>query len=565
MKMFRSSKSKKIIIIMLIILVIGFGGYSIYNRITTSASGKNLQNLSGFKVARGDIQVTISGTGTVEPISVYDITPLVKGNILEAQFKEGVTVKKGDLLYRIDDTDLLNNIEKSKNSIEKLKLNYDSTFRSIENLIISSSIEGRIENLTINTGDEIKGSNVKIADVINDKELRAVIPFNQEQIQRISIGQNAKVLISQYMTYIDGKVVYVNNIGKPSDMGTTMYNVEVAFSNPGIINEGMKVTAVIKGSDGEIESPYEGEVEYLDKKEIYSETSGTVKEIFIKDSDWVEKGEKILELENNDLVISSKKYDLDLVDLQLSLDSQLQQLEDYNILSPIDGTVVEKNYKAGDTINSANSSTILMTVADMTKMIFTIDVDELDIAKLEVGQQVNVTADALSDQKFIGEVTNVPVIGKSQNGVTTYPVEVTISEPGQLKPGMNVNAEILVTNKENVLYVPIAAVSKVGGRNVVFVDASQAQQEKSDNTKTNQENKTRGINRDSIMAGKMPREVVLGANNDDYIEIISGLEEGETIYMTTTSSNENTNRNFNSLNKMGGGMGFPTGGGRSRQ
>ena len=80
-------------------------------------------------------------------------------------------------------------------------------------------------------------------------------------------------------------------------------------------------------------------------------------------------------------------------------------------------------------------------------MVFNLEVDELEISKIELGQTANITADALPDETFTGEVTKIANEGTSQNGVTTYKVELTISEPGNLISGMNVNAEIIVRVK----------------------------------------------------------------------------------------------------------------------
>lgn len=542
----KTTKGLKIVIISIVCLTVIIGGYFIYNKKNVETSRQNSQNGVIHEVTRRDILVKISGTGTVQPVSMYSITPLVKGTVLKAPFDEAMDVKKGELLYKIDDSDLLNSIEKTKNSIAKLNLNNQSTIDSINNLIVYAPFDGRIENFYINEGEEIKNNSIKIANIINDKGLKAIIPFSQSQINKIELGQEAKIMVSDYMTYVNGKVVYINNTPKSTENGTSMYNVEIAFENPGIVKEGMIVTATINYTNGSIESSSEGEVKYLENNSIYPETTGTIKQVFVKNNDWVKAGDKILELENSSLINANKKSSLDLRDLQLTLDSQRKQLEDYNILSPIDGIVVEKNFKEGDTINS---NTKLMSVANMDQMTFTVDVDELDIAKIAMGQQANITADALPDKRFIGEVTNIAVMGKSQNGVTTYPVEVTISEPGNLKPGMNVNAEILVENKQNVLSVPMAAVTKIRDKAFVFIEKAGKEEPETNGSKLPGERK----------------EVVVGINNDNYIEIISGIEEGEKIYIPITSTG-NSNNNNNVLGmRPPAGVGFQGNGSKSRR
>ncbi|WP_202707246.1 efflux RND transporter periplasmic adaptor subunit [Sporosalibacterium faouarense] len=541
MKKFIASKKSKIIIAVVLILVAGLVARSVYKGKADNTMGQNIQEQVTSSVQRGNIRVKITGIGTAEPASMYEINPLVKGNILESPYKAGAKVKKGDLLYRIDDSDLLNEIEKTKNSIEQLKLNNEDTFESLENLVIKAPISGRIENLEINEDEDISGGK-QIADIINYKRIKATIPFNEEQIKQIKVGQNAQILISQYMTYLDGSISYVSNIGRTTEKGISIYDVEVIFDNPGAIKEGMKVSGIIKGENGDIESPYEGETQYIEKESIIAETGGTVEKIYVKNNDWVEKGDKLLELENRNVENSMNNYNIDYKDLHLTLDSQKKELENYNIISPIDGIIVEKNFKEGDTVNTSSSSKALMTVADMSKMVFTIEVDELDIDKVEIGQQVDVRPDAFAENSFVGEVTNIAVIGSSQNGVTTYPVEITINEPGNLRPGMNVTAEILVAEKNDILIIPMAAVSKMGGKHIVYLaDSKEAEKNSGDK----QEVENEGMNAGIPQPEGTPVEVELGINDANFVEVISGLSEGDMIYVPNTTMN------------MGGGNQFP--------
>ena len=161
--------------------------------------------------------------------------------------------------------------------------------------------------------------------------------------------------------------------------------------------------------------------------------------------------------------------DLKRQDLQIQMDTAQKQLSYYKIFAPIDGTVVKLDVSAGD---AAKAGEVLATVANSSKMEFTIPVDELDIAKIAVGQKTNITVDALTDtttKPLTGSVSKIALEGTSTNGVTTYPVTVQINETDKLKGGMNANAEIIVNQKTNTLYVPIEAVQKMGNRTFVMV------------------------------------------------------------------------------------------------
>jgi len=558
---------------MLVIALIASGGYYGYNKMT-AAGVSTITREATAQVVRGELVVTISGTGTVQPISIYEIVPLVKGNIIEAPFEEGDQVKEGDLLYRIDDSDLSYNIQKAQNNIEKMKINNEDTVESLKDLIIYAPCDGRLTEFSLKKGDEVN-NNEKIAVVINDKKIAAKVPFHETQVKKISVGQKAQLAIKDYFWYIDGEVTDISPTSRPVAGGGPVYDVEITIDNPGAFSEGMEVTGIIKAPDGDLHGASKATTEFADNETVTAKISGNVKEIYVKNGEWVKKGQKILELENNSIYNTIYKNSLDIEDSKLSLEAQKKQLNDYYIVSPIDGTVIKKDYKVGDTVNSGNNSTVLMTVADMSKMVFTIEVDELDIAKIAEGQKVDVTADALPNEKFVGEVTNVSVLGNTQNGVTTYPVEVTISEPGKLKPGMNVNAKIMVESKKDVLYVPMSAVTMVGDKAFVRVksdgnavpnkgDGRQSSSERSNRTKNVQQNavpdSAEGSKKQGAVQGGRGelREVVVGINNEDNIEIISGLSEGEIVYLSSVPSN---NSETNRMPGSGGGMRFPGAGG----
>ena len=315
---------------------------------------------------------------------------------------------------------------------------------------------------------------------------------------------------------------------------------------------------------------------------------------------------------------------MDLKDLQYTLDSQMKELENYNIISPIDGVVIMKDAKVGDTVNNQSGNVILMTVADMSKMVFELAVDELDIAKVKVGQLASIEADALPNEKFEGRVTNISLEGNSQNGVTTYTVEITIDEPGNLKPGMNVNAEIMVEHKNDILYLPMAAITMIRNNAYVYLDSNDAQEagqfgrrisedtennegvagnagegespnfkmtdkerkqleEKASENIPEQQGKRRaptgggGVQQPNIQKdskkqqegveeqpeiiktndSRLMKRVEVGINNEDYIEIVSGLQEGDTVILPYTVP-QMSNMPGNNIRMPGGGM--PRGG-----
>lgn len=196
-------------------------------------------------------------------------------------------------------------------------------------------------------------------------------------------------------------------------------------------------------------------------------------------------------------------------------------MDGYRITAPISGTVIQKNFKAGDKVDGVTSGT-LAVVYDLSFLKMSMNVNELDIGKVAVGQSVEITADAVPDKTYTGTVTEVSVAGTTSGGITTYPVTVRIDETDGLLPGMNVDAKIVIENRENVLAIPSAAVSR-GNLVLVTKDspsaADAAEQEAPE--------------------GYVYVQVETGVDDGTYVEITSGLQEGDTVAYTAAAASSN--------------------------
>ena len=231
---------------------------------------------------------------------------------------------------------------------------------------------------------------------------------------------------------------------------------------------------------------------------------------------------------------------------QNNVDTTQDNYDNYTITAPISGQVITKNVKAGDTISkNSNSETTLAVIYDLSALTFEMSIDEMDIQSVEVGQTVEVTADAFEGEVFTGTVTNVSLNGSYSNGVTNYPVTVTLNETGDLIPGMNVTGTIILDKAEGVLAIPADSLMR---GNKVYVKDSSAQEEP------------------GVPAGFRSVEVETGLISDEYVEIVSGLSEGDEVYVDEASKETDAVM----MMPMGGSgpsggpaAGGPAGGGRS--
>lgn len=213
-----------------------------------------------------------------------------------------------------------------------------------------------------------------------------------------------------------------------------------------------------------------------------------------------------------------------------------------SIVAPADGTITSISVQAGDRVTSGKAVAHITNYSDLETVI---QVDELDIPKVQVGQSVTLKVNSFPDTTYTGKVTDVAKEGTVSNGVSSFNVTIHIDDPKDVKIGMTTEASILTDSKDNVLYVPVEAVHTRGDQKFVFVQSSAA----SSNGKTN-----------------MQRKVVkTGIHNEDSVEITEGLQEGEHVQLPMAAQGNGTNNNNNKqrgfMMSPGGGMGGGFGGG----
>lgn len=492
---------------------------------TRAGGPKKAVSYTDYTVARGNISVEITGSGAVEPIDQYEVKPLVSGDIIECYIEEGQEVQKGDLLYKIDTKDIENTIQRAQNSLEKAQIAYDDAIEMRDDLKVKSPINGTITAVYAKEGDNI-GNGGKVVDIIDSSVMELEIPFLANDAAKIYAGQSATVTLTNSYYKLTGTVKRVTTGTFVSPEGVAVSNIYINVNNPGAISAGDGATATVGG----YACNSAGTFDYNSTRSVTAKVSGEIVSMPFKVGDRVRAGETIMTIdgENVDDTIRNATYSLK--DARLSLQNAQDQLENYNITAPIAGKVIKKTSKTGDSIETGVGSSVIMAViADMSKIVFDISVDELDITKLSVDQSVNITADAFEERRFMGRVDYVSSIGTTSNGVTTYPVTIEITNPDGLIPGMNVDANIVVESKENVLMVPVSAVNR--GNTVTVKNGTETKRVK----------------------------VETGINNDDFIEIISGLNEGDIVQVPVTSSSSSGFM----MPGMGGGMPSGMGGGMS--
>ena len=461
-----------------------------------------------------DLQKTLTGTGTITPNDQYTIIPMVQGEIVSAPFEAGDVVEKGQLLYQFSTERAEEAVTSAELGVRQAEQSYedavDAQAQNQDNLSLISDQEGYVKKLYVDAGDKISAGS-KIADVLDNTTMTLEVPFNAAEVKRSWIGNRATVYVGDDSERLRGTVTEISPTTETLAGNMVVTYVTVEVLNPGAISAGMSGTASIGGVD----CNSEGSFAVKSEGTILAGGSGTIESLNLKEGSYVRKGDTYIVLKDVSVGDSVKNAELSVESANNQLSSAKKSLEDYRVTAPIAGTVITKNAKEGDNINATYASP-LAVIYDLSKVKFQMKVDELDVLKIFVGQEVQVTADALEGAEMTGHITNISLEAITTGGVTEYPVTVEMDAVGDLLPGMNVSATIVLEEEKNALCIPVDALMR---GNIVYVKNEEGQE-------TDKEAIAAGV-----PAGFHEVTVQAGLSSDSYVQILSGLMETDEVYV----------------------------------
>jgi len=465
----RSGKWKVLVTIIVLLLAAGAAFYFLRGRMSPAAQTTN--EYVYYTVGRRDITSTLSGSGTLNPADSYNVTALVSGEILWADFEEGDIVDKNAPLYQIDSSDAQTSIEQAENSLIQSQTSYNQKERTLDDLRITASATGSVISMLVKPGDKVSAGQM-IASIRDSRTMVLTIPFGTDDANLLAAGQTAVIVLDGTFEQLDGVISKISTLEEMLSGSMIVRMVSIDVANPG----GLSMSHIATASVGNIYSNGSGTFGYKAEENVSATTSGEVVAVNAKEGDWVQKDSLLVQLKSDSLTNDLANSANSLRNEELSLENKYKQLDNYAIKSPISGTIIEKYYKEGDNLDAGRT---LCMIYDLSYLTMTLNVDELDIASVLVGQAVTVTAEALGDRVFQGAVTRININGNTVNGVTSYPVTIRIDETEGLLPGMNVQAEIVTSYSQNTIAIPVSALSR-GNRVLVRTEGRDTTQSNGD-------------------------------------------------------------------------------------
>jgi HlyD family secretion protein len=480
------------------------------------------ETYSVSEVKLGSISNAVNGSGQIIPVNTLELKTKTSGDISEVLVKAGDKVVQGQALVKLNASQALQKVRTAEVNLASAKLDLQKLIKPAETLDVTL-----IKNQISDDEASIKNQDTLVATAYKNL-LNASFEALSQNVNSSEVaptitgtylgGQEGQITISVYGTG-DGSMFNVGGIAS----GTGYMNTVTAqpLGNSGLY---IKFPNSFSNSNWNINIPNKKATNYLTLLTAYQNALDTkertvaslqrsIEENKLK-LDKLVKGADDLDIQGKKLIIQQRENDL------------AQAQSDYSdsiVTAPFDGIVATLQADIGTTVTSGISLGTIIT----DKKIAKISLNEVDVAKLTLGQKAKLTFDAIDGLVATSSVVEIDTLGTQTQGVVTYDVKLLFSQGDErVKPGMSVTADILSTSKDNVLLLPLSAVTE--DKTGLFVEKVVTKMTVSSSTRK--------------MATKpevVRTTVTTGISNDRFIEITSGLAQGDQVIITKKVSSAN--------------------------
>jgi HlyD family secretion protein len=477
-----------------------------------------------YNVQKGSIIQTVTSSGSVDSSDKKNYSLSVAGEVTKS-LKKGEYFKKGDILIEVsnDRTQILarqaeESLKTAETSIEIAKLNYQ-TARNANHVAIqlSQSSAATAEQATLNAFKTMEDANILAESSINSAN---------KSIANANLAADASIISAQIALNIANNnynEVISDVTSTPSEINTAKDQLRTA--------QATYDQAVIKAESGVLASQAEYNQAQESARSQTDTAAGAYEQALNNQSTnyWsnlnsVQAAQAQMQLTQKNIEQAENQLALSRINLELVM----LDIDKNKLTAPYDGIVLESNFSNGVYAGPGPAISVISSIFEVKS-----DINETDISKIKVGQDVDITLDAFPEHNFTGKVSSIAPIAKNIAGIITFEVKVTPDDnknPGFMY-GISANLEIATLKIEDVLLVPAEAIYEENGKK--YVDAVDGAAEA--------DNAIKKI------------EVTTGASDYNNTEILTGLKEGDVIYSSQVVLPDSTNQG--GIRGMFGGMG----------
>ena len=514
----RKKFPKKAVIAVLCLLVAGAGIAALVKFLDNK---KPEEEILREMVSRGAITSTVEGSGAVVAKNSDSVTILSSGQVMEVFVSEGDFVTAGTPLFLVKSAEAEERVNQEMKTVSNYQKQLSALYASAQDLNVRAEYSGKLQDVEmIHVGDTVS-KGMRIATLVDDSRMRLSLYFSYAYENEVYPGQVASISVPAMASQLTGQVEEIHKVEYISPEGGRMFEVVIVFNNPGTLTEGMTASATLMGSKEQL-YPYDsGEMQYYRTSDLVAKVSGTVAKVNLFNYAKVSAGDVLLSLRADD-------NDTEVAGLENGLQSALKSLEEaqktldsLNAVAPIDGTVLALGIAPGDEVKPG---TVAVSIADTRTMVINASIDEMNIAYVKPGMPVDI------DQwgtPAVGEVESVSLSGQYENGVSRFPVTIVVdNSDGTLMSGSYVQYSFVASQNDDCLLVPIQCVKYVeteaGTQKALFVESEERPENALDLM----------TEMPDIPEGFWPVAVETGISDSYNVEIISGVEEGTSVFMS---------------------------------
>lgn len=469
---------RKIIVGILLLAVIATAAYFWYtNNNRASAAVTNQQTAT---VARGNLIATVNSAGPVAARAQVMLNFGQTGTVRQVYVQLGDKVKQGQVLAEIDATDLQLSLANAQVALNQAQAKYEQTKAGPNEADLAAS-RASVESAQAGYEAAVRKAGVNDAQLV---VARASLDKSSVALQKAQGDYD--YAISQRKTDLIALAAALQQAKLDYETAQANYSIQVANINDTSVRSAEASLASAKASLSKLQN------------------TPTQQDLQIAQAS----------LEQSKISLQQTQY----------------KLRNAQIIAPFDGIVTQINI---DNFFSVAGNTQAIQLSDLNKLQVTVNMAEVDIGKVKVGQDVNITLDALPDRPTLtGKVEQIALVGVTTQGVVNYPVIITLVDPDTsvIKTGMTANIAIVVDKRDNVLLLPNRAMRTVGRQRTVQVVQP--------------------------VVGTVQTPIQVGLQNDTQSEVLSGLKEGDAVVINITTTRTPQAGGF------GPGGGFPGAPGR---
>lgn len=539
------------ILIFAFVLILIVGGYFYFKN-----KNSNEVRYLLTQVKKGSINKIVSSSGYIKSIDSFDVKPNISGKIIYLGADEGDFVQKGQLLVKLDTKEIDNQIKDLERQIKDIELKGENSKLNLE--------KSNIEYQQILRGDDLRKNYEDALKILNDfftnfpntlESVRKI--YNGNELGSTNISYYASYYYKDYNDFVDKlDKEYLNLKQNFQNLSLEYSQIKLKINEPNLnfiknsydlalnfqsfikqgfdllrrLKEDLTLSSAIHEKQPIVDSHFNSLNAYYQSITNYIQTLNPL--INNLNSYQDKLVQKEFEIKNLELVLRQNEKKLQ--DMKDKLEEKKEDLKDYYIYSPISAIVNKLNNKINDYVGSVS----VIYSLESSEKIAEVNINEIDIPLIKIGQKAILTFDALPDLKLNGEVIYIHPIAEVSQGVVSYKVKIRIENDSRVKIGMSVNADIITESKENVLIVPKQAIKKLEDKEYIEIP--------------DERENIKDIRKSVVLNYPLKRVFIkTGLRDDQNVEILEGLREGDFIVVRVINNNS---QNLRSGQNQGQGL-----------